>query len=150
MSFIVLLNFAWRPMQNATTHRTPTPMYQFQFPSPLPPPCIHCHALQLAWLASRWAVYHLQRELSTRISQSPLALFTCLISLSLPLSRCLSLCLSNCQRSSLRTSWHWELFLCGFQILLQFVNSLLACFLCFFCGYISPFYASFPRGKFRE
>lgn len=142
MSFIVLLNFAWRPMQNATTHRTPTLLYQFQFP----PPCIHCHALQLAWLASRWAVYHLQRELSTRISQSPLALFTCLICFALSPS----LCLSNCQRSSLSTSWHWELFLCGFQILLQFVNSLLACFLCFFCGYISPFYASFPRGKFRE
>lgn len=62
-------------------------------PIPLPSPCIHCHALQLAWLASRWAVYHLQRELSTRISQSPLALFTCLICLALPpfLSVCLSL-----------------------------------------------------------
>lgn len=127
-------------------------MPQLTVPLPLstssnsPPPCIHCHALQLAWLASRWAVYHLQRELSTRISQSPLALFTCLICLALP--PFLSLCLSNCQRSSLRTSWHWELFLCGFQILLQFVNSLLACFLCFFAAISRRFMPHFREVNF--
>lgn len=37
MSFIVLLNFAWRPMQNATTHRTPTPGSGTSNSPPLPP-----------------------------------------------------------------------------------------------------------------
>lgn len=65
---------------------------------------------------------HLSRSLST----SPFYF--------LSLSYCLTLCLSNCHPSSLRTSWHRELFLCGFQIVLQFVNSLLACFQCFFAA----------------
>lgn len=70
------------------------PLVPVPIPLPSPSRCIHCHALQLAWLASRWAVYHLQRELSTRISQSPLALFTCLICLALSPSLSLSLPLS--------------------------------------------------------
>lgn len=131
---------------HAKCHNSPYPYPLFQFQCHSPSPCIHCHALQLAWLASCWAVYHLQRQLSTRISHSPFALFTCrsclalstfyFLSLSLPfcLTLCLTLCLSNCHPSSLRTSWHWELFLRGIQILLQFVNSLLACFLCFFAA----------------
>lgn len=128
MSFIVLLNFAWRPMENATTHRTPTPLYQFQFPSPFPSP-LHTLSCSSACLA-RITLSRLSFAAATLDSHFSVATrLVHLPHLSRFLSPFLSLCLSNCQRSSLRTSWHWELFLCGFQILLQFVNSLLACFL---------------------
>lgn len=109
MCFIVLLNFAWRPNVNATIH----PASRFGSASgssnpPSTPGPRHCHALQLTWLASCWAVYHLKKN--SRV-ESGLAFLTRLspCSPAPTVSISLSFCLSNCHPSSLRPSRHCQL-----------------------------------------